>query len=265
MGVIEPLDRTVKTLTGLHVYHAGRSNCSARVRLLIEEKGLPWISHYVDIHGRENITEAYFAINPKGLVPTLVHDGRVVVESNDILLYLEEKFPTPSFTPNSRGRREAMLRWVKRSADMHVPAVKTYMYAKVNAALLAKTPDEIARYCQLQKDPEMLAFHAKHDGGASFPKEDVERALAALRQTMAELNAILGSADWIAGEYSLADISWAPSMTTLLRSDFPFNEFPNVERWYARISARDAFKRAVKDWYAEPRKGVIGMNGAVAA
>ena len=93
MGVITPINETVLSHTGLHLYHTARSNCAARVRLLLEEKTLDWVGHHIDLGKKENITEEYFGINPKGVVPTLVYDGEVVVESNDILLYLEEKFP----------------------------------------------------------------------------------------------------------------------------------------------------------------------------
>ena len=95
MVFITPTNTSVLEFKGLHLYHTNRSNCSARVRLLLEEKELPWTSHHVDLGNKENITEEYFGINPKGVVPALVDDGTVVTESNDILLYLEDKFPDP--------------------------------------------------------------------------------------------------------------------------------------------------------------------------
>jgi glutathione S-transferase len=67
------------------------------VRLLLEEKKIPWESHHIFLAKRENITEEYFGINPKGVVPSLVHDGKIITESNDILIYLEDTFPDPSF------------------------------------------------------------------------------------------------------------------------------------------------------------------------
>ena len=89
MGVVVPTNTSVKSFRGLHLYHAGRSNCSARARLLIVEKDLPWTSHHVNIYERENVTPEYFGINPKGLVPTLVHDGVVIVERGTVPAALE--------------------------------------------------------------------------------------------------------------------------------------------------------------------------------
>ena len=93
MVKLTPENPEARALEGLHLYHSARSNCSARVRLLLEEKGLAWTGHHLDLLKKENISAAYFGINPKGLVPALVHDGKVVIESNDILVYLEKQFP----------------------------------------------------------------------------------------------------------------------------------------------------------------------------
>ena len=93
MGVITPTNKEVVDFKGLHLFHAGVSNCSMRVRLTLEEKKLPWTSHHVDLFKKENLTAEYFGINPKGLVPVLVDDGVVITESDDIIDHLDQKFP----------------------------------------------------------------------------------------------------------------------------------------------------------------------------
>ena len=82
MGIIKPTNESVKSMQGLHLFHSGVSNCSMRVRLALEEKGLPWQSHHLNLMQKEHITEDYFGINPNGLVPSLVHDGVVIIESD---------------------------------------------------------------------------------------------------------------------------------------------------------------------------------------
>jgi GST-like protein len=264
MALVEPTNLEVKNYRGLHLYHAGRSNCSGRVRLLIEEKGLPWVSRHVDIYKRENVTAEYFGINPKGLAPTLVHDGQVIVESNDILLYLEDAFPAPRFTPISERDAAVMRTWLTRSTDIHMPGVKTFAYAKSHAANVVKTEEEVALYRSLQKDPALLAFHGKHDlPGQAFSNDDVDGASKLLRDTLGEIDDIVGSEGFmVGGAYSLADISWAPTITTLQRVGFPIEEFPALLDWYARVNERPAFQRAILRWRDAPFYGVTEMAPA---
>lgn len=85
MPVMHTDNPDITALKGLHLFHAGISNCSMRVRLVLEEKGLEWVSHEIDLGHQESNQSWYMAINPKGLVPSIVHDGVVVTESNDIM------------------------------------------------------------------------------------------------------------------------------------------------------------------------------------
>ena len=101
MAVIVPTDKSVESLEGIHLYHGDISNCSMRVRMTLVEKGLPWTSHHLDLKLKENISDEYFGINPNGLVPTLIDDGVVHIESNDIIDYLDETYPEPSLRAES--------------------------------------------------------------------------------------------------------------------------------------------------------------------
>ncbi len=76
----------------LDLYHHGSSTCAAKVRFALAEKRLPWSSHYVDILKGEQFKPAFLALNPKAVVPVLVHDGATIVESTVICEYLDE-FP----------------------------------------------------------------------------------------------------------------------------------------------------------------------------
>ena len=249
MGVIAPINETVLSHTGLHLYHTARSNCAARVRLLLEEKKLDWVGHHIDLGKKENITEEYFGINPKGVVPTLVYDGEVVVESNDILLYLEEKFPEPSFREASEKYQAQIKYWLQQSGDLHLPAIKTYQYHKINAKLLPKTEEEEARYAKLQKDPDMLAFHAKHSGGKNFSEEDVNRAISLLNSVFSKIDEAIADGGYIVGDrYTLADISWSPTITTMIAGGYDLGPYTHITDWYEKISRRPQFQEAVIEW-----------------
>jgi len=247
--MITPTNAAVRSLEGLHLYHSARSNCSARVRLLLDEKHLDWTSHALDLLKKENISEEYFGINPKGLVPALVHDGTVIIESNDILVYLDETFPETRFGVAREDDRARLDTWLQKSTDLHIPAIKTFQYFKMNAALLQKTQAEEDLYWKLQKDPDLRAFHGKHSGGKTFTSDDAAAAVELLNSVFAEIDQALVGHEWMMGDdYSLADISWGPSMTTLLSGGFDFSPFPHVERWYDALCQRPEFDKAVIQW-----------------
>ena len=83
----------------LTLFHFWDSTCSMKVRFALAEKALPWESRHVDLFRFENWTPDYARLNPKGVVPTLVHDGHAITESNVILEYLEDCFPTSPLRP----------------------------------------------------------------------------------------------------------------------------------------------------------------------
>jgi GST-like protein len=127
MGIIQPRNKEVESLKGIHLYHSAISNCAMRVRIVLEEKRLPWESHHLDLLKGETHTEAYFGINPYGVVPTLVDDGVVIIESDDIMEYLDDKYPEPPLRPADTARRAEIHAWLKLATGIHVKSVKTFI------------------------------------------------------------------------------------------------------------------------------------------
>jgi glutathione S-transferase len=95
-----------------------------RVRLVLAEKKLRWQSHVVDLAKMEHATPEYQSINPNGVVPTLIHDGRTYIESIDIIHYLDELAATPSLTPVD-SKEQGDCRSLTASADGAQIALKT--------------------------------------------------------------------------------------------------------------------------------------------
>ena len=89
--------------TGLHLFHYKDSTCSRKVRTVLALKRLDYTGHHIELSTRENISEYYLGINPRGLVPCLVHDGAVIIESNDIVDYIEAAFPEPRLVDAAAG------------------------------------------------------------------------------------------------------------------------------------------------------------------
>ena len=247
MAIVEPTNLAVKELEGLHLYHGDISNCSMRVRMTLDEKGLNWVSHHIDLKKKENVAEEYFGINPNGLVPTLVHDGVVHIESNDIIDYLDLTFPEPSLRLDDKVVE--MRAWLSLAASIHVPALKPYVYATKMQAKVQKTEEEERRYAALQQNEELKTFHAKHAGASAFTSEDIAGAKRRLDEVFEKLNTTLTGRRWIMGEkFSLADISWIPVHFVLIGCGYPFGRHPEVVRWADETADRNSFKSGVLEW-----------------
>ena len=98
----------------IRLYHGTTSVCAIKVRLVLAEKGLDWEGEILNLQQGDQHTLEYLKLNPNGVIPTLVHDGKVIRESNVILEYLEDAFPSPSLLPASPSDRARMRHWSMR-------------------------------------------------------------------------------------------------------------------------------------------------------
>lgn len=250
MAVIVPTNKSVESMEGLHLYHGDISNCSMRVRMTLSEKGLDWVSHHLDLKKKENISDDYFGINPKGLVPTLIDNGVVHVESNEIIDYLDETYPDPSL--RLAGTESEMTEWLTLATSIHVPAVKPYVYATIIQKKVQKTAEEEKKYQELQSNEELKQFHSKHAGGKTFGNEDIEKSKAILKDCFTKLDNALEGNPWILGEkFSLADISWIPLHFVLTGCGYPFEQYKNITRWANAFKDKKCYQEGITKWCAD--------------
>ena len=113
----------------LTLYHHNLSVCAQKVRLALAEKGLDWVDKSVDLMKGEHLTPDYLALNPKGVVPTLVDGGSPVIESTLILEYLEDAYPEHPLRPADPHERARMRVWMKLPDDGLHAACGTVSYA----------------------------------------------------------------------------------------------------------------------------------------
>ena len=247
MAVVQPTNMSVESCKGLHLYHGDISNCTMRVRMTLIEKGLDWTSHHLDLRKKENISEDHFGINPNGLVPTLVHDGVVHIESNDKIDYLDRAFPEPPL--RASGNEGEMLEWLRLAWSVHVPAIKPFVYATMIQKKVKKTAEEQRKYDSLQKNEELKDFHSKHAGSAAFEEEDLVRSKEILADCFGRLDAALDGKDWIMGDrFTLADISWIPVFFVLTGCGYPFDVYRNITRWAKSFNDRKSYREGILQW-----------------
>ncbi len=183
-------------------------------------------------------------------MPTLVHDGVVIIESDDIVDYLDQTFPEPPLRPSDEAEVERMYFWLRRSASIHVKAIKTHIYDKRIRGTMAQSEQEQAAYRKLQTNAELLEFHRKSSSDG-FSEEELLAARRTIDECFSDAEAVLAENDWLAGSlFSLADIAWMPLYFTLKElAGYDFEPLPRVQAWADRISRRNSYQRAIIDWW----------------
>lgn len=163
------------------LYHHGSSVCAAKVRLVLAEKSVPWNGIYVDILRGDQFDPGYVKLNPKAVVPTLVHDGKVIVESTVICEYLDEVFPAPPLKPAAPEQRAAMRLWTKTVDEYLHPACAELTFASCHRYIIGRLPPEqLNEFLESTPPISVTAdWHARK-------KEIVRSDLPALRQLSAE-------------------------------------------------------------------------------
>ena len=83
------------------LYYFPTATCGCKARLTLAEKGVDFTHRVLDRDAGELVTPEYLALNPNAVVPTMVHDGRVLIESSIIMVYTDEAFDGPSLRPDT--------------------------------------------------------------------------------------------------------------------------------------------------------------------
>jgi len=235
----------------LEHYHNHISVCAQKVRLVLAEKGLSWKGHHFDLRRGEHLNPDYLKLNPKGVVPTLIHDGTVLVESTAINEYLDEVFPEPPLKPKDPVGRARMRVWTKLVDEGIHPATTSITFATTfRGMMLQKTPQELEDHLRRMPDLEKRELQGQLiDKGVDSPL--VLKAIKLYDKAFDAMEKALAEGLWLVGDsYSLADVAYTPYLTRF--DDLGMAEMWEVSRprladWFARIKARPNYAMAITD------------------
>jgi len=238
----------------LFLYHAVTSVCAIKVRLTLAEKTLAWEGELLDLRKGDQHRPDYLELNPRGVVPTLVHDGRVLVESTNIVAYLDEAFPSPPLMPEDPYDRYRARSWMKRIDDeLHAACSSLTFAIAFRKPMQRMGPQKLAEHLARIPDPqyrERQRLSIEHG-------LDAPHARAALQDYdgfIAEMETALSAMPYLAGHaYSLADIAVTPYLNRagMLGLDQLWAERPAVKEWLARMRERLSFDYAVTAWLTD--------------
>ena len=231
----------------LTLYHANHSTCSQKVRLCLAEKSLPFEGRLINLATNEHLDPKYLAINPNGVVPTLVHDGQAIKDSGVICEYLEEVFPDTPLMPSDPVARSEVRAWIRYLDEVPTAAIRVPSF---NMAFLPRYDGlDDADFQKEQADIRPLRKHFYEKmGRKGFNDTDVSNALEQFTATIDRMERALAQKPWLSGEaLGLADFIATPLMDRM--DDLGFasmwkDNAPQVTDWFARIRARPAFTAA---------------------
>jgi glutathione S-transferase/GST-like protein len=233
----------------VELYHFWSSVCSVKVRMALEEKGVPWVSRYIDLFQFDQMKPAYLAINPDGVVPTLVHNGQPIHESSVINEYIDTAFDGPPLVP-ADPLAGARMREFIFACDEGFDAIVKLTIVRYIVPKLRRRHGEDALHAWAERRPKKFYrdVHTRAIRG-EIGEAELGESLDAIGTLLDKMEARLAHADWIAGDFSLADIAMAPyafRLHALGHEAFWSGSLrPRVNDWYARIAARPAFVTAV--------------------
>jgi glutathione S-transferase len=246
--------REVLGWKGIHVLHFMGSSCSQKLRIFLNLKGIPWQSHHVDLHSNENFTPWFLGINPRGLVPVLVHDGAVHIESNDIIEYLEKTFPEPKLIPE--GHKNEVAGLLRHEDDMHLD-LRTLSFRFVFAPPGPPKPAEsLQRYAAngsgtvrgvKDRDKEIQIEFWERAAREGFPDDKARASAQKFRAEFDALDNRLAQQSYLMGNtVSVLDIAWFIYANRLLLAGYPLARLhPRLAAWAEKLATHSEFAKEI--------------------
>ena len=183
-----------------------------RVLIALHEKGLEYETIETDLFTKP-ATPEFLELNPFAQIPVLDDDGFVIAESLAILEYLEEKYPTPALLPHDTRQRATARKLMCWGTDYWPGAWKRWMAPRL--------PEDLSE---------------------PWTDESVAQGRREIGRHLDVLDRQLGGQDWLVGDYSLADVCYAPFVLVLDRVDLgeEVQSRERVNKWVDRLTSRKA-------------------------
>jgi glutathione S-transferase len=249
----------------LKLYHAGGSVCSIKVRIGLAEKKLDWDSCLIDLQKGEQFSPEYLRLNPNGVVPTLDHDGFIVIESTIILQYIDALNGDTPLMPIEIKARTSTLLWLLRCIDIHA-AINTMTFSTVGRQQIMKM--------KTVQDIEDSIKKMPNPGAAAKRRDLIKNGMASsylaggfytLYRMFADMRKALDQNEWITGAaYGLADTALTAYIDRLDRLGFSGlweGDFQEVGEWLDACRARPSYALATDAFINPAEAGKTRTTG----
>jgi glutathione S-transferase len=234
----------------LKLFTARNSICTQKVFITLDEKSIPYEMQNVNLFTNEQYSPEYLKLNPKGVVPTLVDDGKAVVESTLICEYLDETYPQKPLMPADPFSRTRTRLWSKLIDEQIFEATREISFsAHFRYKMQGMTEEQRQVRFANVGDPERRArFLSTYELGTDSPY--VFQAIGHFEKAFKSMDAALADgSQWLVGKsYTLGDINMVPYVARLdylNLLDIWISERPRVQDWWMRAKLRASTVEAI--------------------
>lgn len=251
----------------LELYYFPNATCGMKARLVLNEKQVDYERRILDRDAGDLLTPQYRALNPNGVVPTMVHDDEVLIESSIIMNYTDDAFDGPSLKPAHPLARARMAMWMKLADERYFNSLANLTYAtsqRANVLSKYRTDKEIEGYLShVVGDDERSRRRNVLRDGIEAPEAQI--AIRTLDKMLADFESVLEHSDYLAGDdYSLADAAVTPFVLRLELLDLQemwTERRSRVDRWWKRICSRSSFEEETRESISDSYRQFLSTEG----
>jgi glutathione S-transferase len=238
---------------GIHLFHFSGSACSQKLRIFFNIKNINWNSHVINLIKQEQFTKWFLGINPRGLVPTLVHNGDVHIESNEIMSYLDNIYSDNKLFPI--GLIDEINKDLKFEDSLHHDLRRLTFRYIIPHALGKKSPSTIDVKEQYKgtiqgmedenKSKEILFWKNHYQNGIT--DDEIIESANKFKNVYEDFNEILKNQKYLKGNnFTVVDLAWYVSTKRLAMAGIPIEKYKNVQKWFSNLDNDENFKKEIK-------------------
>ena len=238
---------------GIHLFHFSGSACSQKLRIFFNIKKINWNSHVINLIKQEQFSEWFLGINPRGLVPTLVHDGDVHIESNEIMAYLDDVYKDNKLFPIDLI--DEINKDLAFEDSLHHDLRRLTFRYIIPHALGKKNPSTIDAKEQFEgtiqgkadenKSKEILFWKNHYQNGIT--DDEIIESANKFKNIYEDFDKTLKNQKYLKGdEFTVVDLAWYVSTKRLAMAGIPIGKYKNVQKWFSNLDNDANFKKEIK-------------------
>ena len=238
---------------GIHLFHFSGSACSQKLRIFFNIKKINWNSHVINLIKQEQFSKWFLGINPRGLVPTLVHDGDVHIESNEIMAYLDGVYKDNKLFPIDLI--DEINKDLAFEDSLHHDLRRLTFRYIIPHALGKKNPSMIDAKEQFEgtiqgkadenKSKEILFWKNHYQNGIT--DDEIIESANKFKNIYEDFDKTLKNQKYLKGdEFTVVDLAWYVSTKRLAMAGIPIEKYKNVQKWFSNLDNDANFKKEIK-------------------